>query len=74
LTNETLISAASNSPARTFLHDTALGEHSDETEVVDREPGIAPDCGARQPGIRPVGVPAELDVVVVIGEEELVNR
>jgi hypothetical protein len=40
-------------------------------EVVDREPGIAPDRRALEAGIRPVCIAAEHDVPVVVGEEEL---
>jgi hypothetical protein len=61
----------SASGAHLVHHDAALGEHADQIEVVDREPGIAPDRGAREPGIRPVGVAIEDDVPVVVGEEEL---
>jgi hypothetical protein len=57
--------------AHLVLHDAALGEHPDQIEVVDRKPGIAPDRRAREAGIRPVDLPTELDVAVVIGEEEL---
>jgi hypothetical protein len=53
------------------LHDPALGEHADQVEVVDREPGIAPDRRAREAGIGPVDLAPEDDVTVVIGEEEL---
>jgi Transketolase, thiamine diphosphate binding domain len=56
--------------AHLVLHDAALGEHPHEIEVVDREPGIAPDRRAREAGIGAVGVAAEDDVPVVIGEEE----
>jgi hypothetical protein len=48
-----------------------LGKHADQVEVVDREPGIAPDRRAREPSIRPVGVAAKDDVPVMVGEEEL---
>jgi hypothetical protein len=47
------------------------GEHPDQIEVVDREPGIAPDRRALEAGIRPVGIAREDDVAVVVGEEEL---
>src|ERR671918_2184447 len=44
---------------------------SDQVEIVDREPGIAPDRRALEAGIGAVGVALEDDVRVVIGEEEL---
>jgi hypothetical protein len=47
------------------LHDPALGGHPDQIQIVDREPGIAPDRGALEAGIRPVDLAAEHDVPVV---------
>jgi hypothetical protein len=44
------------------LDDAALGEHPDQVEVVDREPGIAPDRRTLETGIRAVSVAAEDDV------------
>jgi hypothetical protein len=57
--------------AHLILDDAALGEHPHQVEVVDREPGIAPDRGAREARIRAVDVATEVDVPVVVGEEEL---
>jgi hypothetical protein len=57
--------------AHLILDDAALGEHPDQIQIVDREPGIAPDRRALEPGIRSVCIAAEDDVPVVIGEEEL---
>ena len=65
------LGAVEQAGAHLVLDDAALGEHPDQIEIVDREPGIAPDRRAREAGIRPVGVAAEHDVPVVIGEEEL---
>jgi hypothetical protein len=56
--------------AHLVLDDAALGEHPDEIQIVDREPGIAPDRRALEAGIRPVGIAAEHDVLVVVGEAE----
>jgi hypothetical protein len=65
LTSESAISAPSKRPARLVLHDAALGEHLDQVEVVDREPGIAADRRALEAGIRAVGIAVEDDVAVV---------
>jgi hypothetical protein len=59
------------SPWHLVLHDPALGEHPDQVEVVDREPGIAPDRRALEAGIRPVDLTAEHDVPIMAGEKEL---
>jgi hypothetical protein len=40
--------------AHLVLDDAALGEHPDQIEVINREPGIAPDRRALEAGIRPV--------------------
>ena len=68
------LGAVEQAGAHLVLDDAALGEHPDQVEVVDREPGIAPDRRALEAGIRAVGVAAEHDVPVVIGEEELLRR
>src|SRR5918996_1279038 len=64
------LGAVEQTGAHLVLDDAALGEHPHEVEIVDREPGIAPDRGTREAGIRPVGIAAEDDVPVVVGEEE----
>jgi hypothetical protein len=56
--------------AHLVLDDTALGEHPDQVEVVDGKARVAPDRGAREARVRPVGVAGEDDVPVVVGEEE----
>ena len=48
------LGAVEQTGAHLVLHDAALGEHPDQVEVVDREPGIAPDRRALEAGIRPV--------------------
>jgi hypothetical protein len=71
LTNEIAnLGAVEQTGAHLVLHDATLGEHPDQVEIVDREPGIAPDRRALEAGVCPVGVAAEDDVAVVIGEEE----
>jgi hypothetical protein len=65
------LGAVEQAGAHLVLHDAALGEHPDQVEIVDREPGIAPDRRALEPGIGAVGVAPEDDVAVVVGEEEL---
>jgi hypothetical protein len=65
------LGAVEQTGAHLVLDDAALGEHPDHVQVVDREPGIAPDRGAREAGIRPVDLTAEHDVPVVVREEEL---
>jgi hypothetical protein len=65
------LGAVEQAGAHFVLHDAALGEHPQQVEVVDREPCIASDCGALETGVRAVGVAAEHDVSVVVGEKEL---
>ena len=75
LTNEIAdLGAVEQAGAHLVLDDAALGEHPDQVEVVDREPGIAPDRRALEAGIRAVDLAAEDDVPVVVGEEELLRR
>jgi hypothetical protein len=65
------LGAVEQAGAHLVLHDAALGEHPHEIQVVDREPGIAPDRRALEAGIRAVDLTPEPDVPVVVGEEEL---
>ena len=53
------LGAVEQTGAHLVLDDAALGEHPDQVEVVDREPGIAPDRGAREAGIRTVVSPSK---------------
>ena len=72
MTNEIAnLGAVEQTGAHLVLHDATLGEHPDQVEIVDREPGIAPDRRALEAGIRTVDVAPEDDVTVVVGEEEL---
>jgi hypothetical protein len=66
------------SVTQSFCTTTSMGRLTlnillsfDQVEIVDREPGIAPDRRTLEAGIRPVGIAAEHDVPVVIGKEEL---
>ena len=68
------LGAVEQAGAHLVLDDAALGEHPDQVEVVDREPGIASDRRPLEAGIRPVDLAAEDDVPVVVGEEELLRR
>ena len=68
------LGAVEQAGAHLVLDDAALGEHPDQVEVVDREPGIAPDRRALEAGIGAVDLAAEHDVPVVVGEEELLRR
>jgi hypothetical protein len=45
------LGAVEQTSAHLVLHDAALGEHPDQVEVVDREPGIAPDRVRAKAGI-----------------------
>jgi hypothetical protein len=65
------LGAVEQTGAHLVLHNPALGEHPHQVEVVDREPGIAPDRRPLEAGVRPVGIVAEDDIPVMIGEEEL---
>jgi hypothetical protein len=65
------LGAVEQAGAHLVLDEPALGEHPHQVEVVDREPGIAPDRRTLEAGIRPVDLATEDDVAVVIGEEEL---
>jgi hypothetical protein len=65
------LGAVEQAGAHLVLDDAALGEHPDQIQIVDREPGIAPDRRAREPGICAVDLAAEDDVAVMVGEEEL---